>query len=270
MIDIELVQLNATHESDFVYGLKADFWLLLFVKTPALFHLPTGDVATQPNSAILYPPNSFAYYQANGDSYINDYVRFHTDESFVFDENIPTQTPVLLRSPYEMERLFELLSIENYYQFSYAQQSISMLMRMMFLKMKESVADNNMTEPQRALIDLRYEIQLHPYYAWTVGYMASRLHVSAGYLQNIYKKQFGVSCMQDVVEKRIDLAKKQLVLTNFTSQKIANLCGYQNVEHFCRQFKAVTGMSPLTYRKHAQAEKNIQNSSGSNPDEHKD
>ncbi len=259
MIDIELVQLNATHDSDFVYGLKSDFWLLLFVKTTAIFHLSGGDYIGAPNSAILYPPNSFAYYQANGGPYINDYVRFYTDETFVFDENIPTETPVLLRSPYEMERLFELLSMENYYKFSYSQQSISMIMRMMFLKMKESVDDNNMTEPQRALIDLRYEIQLHPYYQWTVGYMANKLHVSAGYLQNIYKKQFGISCMQDVVEKRIDLAKTQLINTNFTSQKIANLCGYQNVEHFCRQFKSVTGMSPLTFRKHAQSQKNKNN-----------
>ena len=255
MIDIELVQLNATHESDFVYGWKSDFWLLLFVKTSALFHLPSGDVVAPPNSAILYPPHSFAYYQANNGPYVNDYVRFHTDESFILDENIPMETPVVLRSPYEMERLFELLSIENYYKFPYSQQSISMIMRMMLLKMKESINDTSMTEPQRALIDLRYEIQLHPYYQWTVGYMASKLHVSAGYLQNIYKKQFGVSCMQDVVEKRIDLAKMQLINTNFTSQKIANLCGYQNVEHFCRQFKIVTGLSPLAYRKPAQAEK---------------
>ncbi len=124
---------------------------------------------------------------------------------------------------------------------------------MIFLKIKESLHDCNMTEQQRALIDLRYEIQLHPYYQWTVSGMASKLHVSAGYLQNIYKKQFGVSCMQDVVDKRIDLAKTHLINTDFTSQKIASICGYQNVEHFCRQFKTVTGMSPLAFRKKAQA-----------------
>ena len=59
--------------------------------------------------------------------------------------------------------------------------------------------------------------------------------------------------MQDVVDKRIDLAKTHLINTDFTSQKIASICGYQNVEHFCRQFKAVTGMSPLAFRKQAAA-----------------
>lgn len=249
MIDIEFMQLNATHPSDFIYGVRSDYWLLLFVKTPALFHVPSGDIITQPNSAVLFPPKAFAFYQAYEGPYINDYVRFHTDESFVFDENIPTQTPILLRAPAEMESLFELLSMESYFKFAYSQQSISMIMRMMFLKIKESVSDINMTEQQRALIDLRYEIQLHPYYQWTVNSMASKLHVSAGYLQNIYKKQFGVSCMQDVVEKRIELAKTHLTNTDFTSQKIASLCGYQNVEHFCRQFKAATGISPLLFRK---------------------
>lgn len=259
MIDIEFMQLNATHSEDFVYGVKADYWLLLFVKTPALFHFPTGDVVIQPNSAVLYPPKTFAAYRAYNGVYINDYIRFHTDESFVLDENIPTQTPILLRSPSEMEKLFELLAVENYFKFTYYQQSISMIMRMMFLKIKESVQDSNMTEQQRALIDLRYEIQLHPYYQWTVGTMAKKLHVSSGYLQNIYKKQFGVSCMQDVVDKRIDFAKNHLANTDCTSQKIAQLCGYQNVEHFCRQFKAVTGMSPLAFRKHAIEEREQHN-----------
>ena len=256
MVDIEFMQLNATHPSDFVYGLRNDFWLLLFVKTPALFHLSTGDMVTPPNCAVLYPPKAFAFYQAHEGEYINDYVRFYTNESFVYDENIPLETPILLRSPSSMAWLFELLSMENYFKFTYSQQSISMIMRMMFLKIKESLSDNTMTEQQRALIDLRYEIQLHPYYPWTVSSMANRLHVSAGYLQNIYKKQFGVSCMQDVVDKRIDLAKTHLINTDFTSLKIAGICGYQNVEHFCRQFKAVTGMSPLAFRKlHLDAKK---------------
>lgn len=252
MIDIEFMQLNATHDSDFIYGLRHNFWLLLFVKTPALFHVPSGDIITTPNCAVLYPPKAFAFYQAYEGEYINDYVRFYTDESFVYDENIPLETPIPLRSPAEMEKLFELLSMEDFFKFTYSQQSISMIMRMMFLKIKESLNESSMTEQQRALIDLRYEIQLHPYYQWTVSGMAQRLHVSAGYLQNIYKKQFGVSCMQDVVDKRIDLAKTHLVNTDFTSQKIAGICGYQNVEHFCRQFKAVTGMSPLAFRKKAQ------------------
>ncbi len=249
MIDISYMQLNATHPDDFVYGVRNDFWLLLYVKTPALFHLPTGDIICHPNSAILYPPNAFAYYQAYNGQYINDYVRFKTDESFVTDDNVPTETIVQLNSPESFQKLFELLSMENYFRFDYSSMSISMLLRMLLWKIKESAQESEITDQQRALIDLRYEIRLKPYFHWTVDMMAEKLHLSTGYLQNIYKKQFGVSCMQDVVNMRIDLAKNYLVTTDFNSQKIAGLCGYQNVEHFCRQFKAVTGTSPLAYRK---------------------
>lgn len=50
MIDIEFMQLNATHPDDFVYGVRNNFWLLLLVKSPALFHVPTGDVVIQPTA----------------------------------------------------------------------------------------------------------------------------------------------------------------------------------------------------------------------------
>lgn len=249
MIDISFMQLNATHPADFVYGVKSDYWLLLFVKTPALFHLPTGDAVCHPYSAILYPPNTFAYYQAHEGPYINDYVRFYADKDFSIDDGVPTETLVQISHPDSMEKLFELLSAEDYFKSDYSQMSISMLIRMMLWKMAESVSESDLTEQQRALIELRYEIKLKPNYHWTVDIMANKLHLSAGYLQNIYKKQFGVSCMQDVVNMRVELAKDYLAATDFNSRKIAGLCGYLNVEHFCRQFKAVTGLSPLAFRK---------------------
>jgi AraC-like DNA-binding protein len=36
-----------------------------------------------------------------------------------------------------------------------------------------------------------------------------------------------------------------------TINEVARRCGYQNVEHFCRQFKQVTGFSPRKFQVHA-------------------
>lgn len=40
----------------------------------------------------------------------------------------------------------------------------------------------------------------------------------------------------------------QLRYTNRTIQEIAELCGYNHVEHFCRQFHRQTGQTPKAYR----------------------
>lgn len=54
--------------------------------------------------------------------------------------------------------------------------------------------------------------------------------------------------MKDVYEKRIEMAKKYLADSNYTITQIADLCGYQNTEHFCRQFKQITGITASEYR----------------------
>lgn len=250
MVDINFVWLNSVHESDFTYYDSIhDWWLLVQTKSSAKIHLESGDVIVPPDTVLLYPPKMRASYEACGGSYANYYVRFYTDEDFIEKLNIPFGRPITLRSPESMDSFFNALVKEFFSHFAYSQQSMGMIIRLMVMKIAESVEDYTMTDQQRALINLRYDIQTRPDYQWTVDEMAKRVHVSAGYLQSIYKKQFGVSCMQDVLNRRVDLAKEYLRSSAFSSQKIAQLCGYQSIEHFCRQFKIIAGMSPLQYRK---------------------
>lgn len=253
MVDINFVWLNSVHEPDFIYFDDShDWWLLVQTKSYAKLHSPEGDTVIPPDTVLLYPPRMAACYEAYDGPYANYYVRFYTDEDFIEKLNLPFGKPVQLRSPDSMDNLFNVLVKEFFSDFANRQQSMGMLMRLMIMKVAESVEDSSMTEQQRALIDLRYDIQTRPDYQWTVVEMAKRVHVSTGYLQSIYKKQFGVSCMQDVLNRRVDLAKEYLSSSAYSSQKIAQLCGYQSIEHFCRQFKIITGMSPLQFRKLSQ------------------
>ena len=66
------------------------------------------------------------------------------------------------------------------------------------------------------------------------------------YLQTIYKKTS--ESLYDVINARIRMAKEFLLQANYTLTEIAELCGYSNVEHFCRQFKEKTGCTPGEFR----------------------
>ena len=55
--------------------------------------------------------------------------------------------------------------------------------------------------------------------------------------------------MEDVILQRLKRAQDQLISTAKSVQEIAEDCGYNNVEHFCRQFRKFLGISPGRYRK---------------------
>ncbi len=48
---------------------------------------------------------------------------------------------------------------------------------------------------------------------------------------------------------RIDLAKDQLLYSGKSITQVAEFCGYNNIEHFSRQFRRVAGKSPMAFRK---------------------
>ncbi|MBR1723503.1 MAG: helix-turn-helix transcriptional regulator, partial [Ruminococcus sp.] len=75
------------------------------------------------------------------------------------------------------------------------------------------------------------------------------VHISAPYLQELYKKAFGISCMNDVIECRIAYAKSLLVISDMRIEEIATRCGYKSLIHFSRQFRKITGSSPTEWRR---------------------
>ena len=69
------------------------------------------------------------------------------------------------------------------------------------------------------------------------------------YCDTVFKKDTGRSIIDYLISRRIDEAKKQLVSTELSLSKIAELCGFTDYNYFCRVFKKRVGTSPSAYRK---------------------
>ncbi len=128
-------------------------------------------------------------------------------------------------------------------------QIISQLLRILFTKLQSDVLHHAASPHDHDLLTLRRQILNAPQLPWSVSEMAAQLHVSPGHLHLLYKQKFGISCMDDVIDSRIRKAKDLLVFSDHSIAEIAYQAGYQNVEHFCRQFRRLTGQTPGSFRK---------------------
>ena len=95
---------------------------------------------------------------------------------------------------------------------------------------------------------LRREIHKARELDWNLTEIAKRLNISKSYVQKLYKKHFGISYIDDLLDARINMAKHLLTDTDLRINEVAASCGYQNATHFMRQFKAKTGMPPSEFR----------------------
>ncbi|MFC4099162.1 AraC family transcriptional regulator [Paenibacillus xanthanilyticus] len=77
--------------------------------------------------------------------------------------------------------------------------------------------------------------------------------VSPGHFSRVFKQLTGMNVTDYVNAKRLVRAKELLLATDDNIETIALRCGFQGMRHFYHQFRKLTGVTPLTYRRQMKA-----------------
>ncbi len=85
-------------------------------------------------------------------------------------------------------------------------------------------------------------------YTISVKTLAEECGYSEFYIMKLFKQFTGISCIEYVNGYRIMQACKLLAETNTDANDIARQIGYTNISYFNRQFKRLTGCTPLVMR----------------------
>lgn len=79
--------------------------------------------------------------------------------------------------------------------------------------------------------------------------LSSEFYISKYYLTREYKKIYGRTIFQHIINVRINYGKSLLRFTDRSIEDIAHLCGFNDQSYFSRQFKKAEGLTCLSYRK---------------------
>lgn len=77
--------------------------------------------------------------------------------------------------------------------------------------------------------------------------LAKECLISEEYFRKLFKKKYGISPKQYIVNIRISKAKQMLTEGIYKINAISEKCGFSNPYHFCRFFKQKVGMTPSEY-----------------------
>lgn len=251
MFEIRRMGCGCTHDSSFVLDVPQgyDAYLMLFVRTKAFFCIGDSAVTTEPDTFILYDRFTPLHYGADGGDYINDWILFDSSDPLTADAAVLFDTPVYIGDRINLSAYFQLIA-DCYFRGSSAQTTF-LLLRAMLTEVYQRPVAVDMTElpHYRELLDLRRMIYAEPGREWSMQSISQMLNISVQYLLALYKKAFGITCMNDVIRSRTEQAQQYLCDTGMSIEEIAYACGYSSAGHFSRQFKQQTGLSPLQWRK---------------------
>ncbi|HTF11760.1 MAG TPA: AraC family transcriptional regulator [Asanoa sp.] len=88
----------------------------------------------------------------------------------------------------------------------------------------------------------------------SVGRAADLVAMTPDAFSRFFRRQIGRTFTDYVNDVRLAEASRQLVESDAAVSAIAVACGYPNLSHFNRRFRAQTGMSPREFRRHFRRE----------------
>ena len=248
---------NHKHDADFIierpYGFGDN--LLLLLKTDSIFTLGGEDRLVPKNTMFIYPKDMPQYYRAVPmGAFENDWIHFlfeNDEEEKFLERHIPYAEPIALENTEYYSYLIKMIAIENSEKNLYSYNTVNCYFNIMWNKLGEylnSKSSFENTSQYEMMLTIRNKIYSFPDVPRSIDWVAHETSMSRSSFQHLYKKCFGVSFVQDMIESRISFAKMLLTTTDLSISDISKKCGFKNYEHFARIFKRECGQSALIYR----------------------
>lgn len=256
---IGVVGYNYEHREKFVMDRPdgTGCYLLLFIKEPSVFVINGTEQKVAKNSFVLFSPETPYRYYADGDVYTDDWLYFNLDEEErerLNSLHIPCDTVLPLVNMEELSQLMRTIAYEFYSNDRYNEEILRHYVDILLLKLSRDIAMLSLARTKsgsdryNAMFYLRNKIYAAPDEISDINGLAEMAGMSRSGFQHLYKKLFGVSVISDVIESRLNRAKRLLRSTDLSIKDISEKCGYSNEYSFMRQFKAKLFMTPTEYR----------------------
>lgn len=254
---INNVGFNHCHDADFFIDRPngSGDYLMLLLKTASIFTFDGKDLFVPEDTFFLYKKGTPQFYRCvEKSTFSNDWIhfKFEDDEEKEFlSYNIPYDVPIKMRNLNFLSFCVKSIAYENYSFNKNKKLNISIYMSLIFSKVEEQMcsSEEHINDNKFEMLStIRNKIYSKPYEQRTISSTAHEVRMSCSAFQHLYKQQFNVSFVQDLIESRIEYAKVLLTTTNLTVTDISKQCGYRSYSHFERQFRRKMNVSPNQYK----------------------
>lgn len=234
---------------------SGDYVIVHFLEPVYLDRAKT--VWAPPNSCIFLRPNSSTYIEPDGAAIYNNFVHLppdlvegtphyplRHDELFLLMES-GFLTPLLRRIQQDIRR--EWLEGGHYWE-----EAIRLRISELFLELARNASSSGAEAPSgrsEVIRQVRLKVHSEPHRSWTVEQMARMAELSPSYFSALYRELFGRAPVDDLIRRRIEVAKFYLTDPEMQVSEVAESAGFTNPYYFSRCFRRHVGCPPSEYQR---------------------
>jgi len=254
-VQINQTQINHNCGKHFRFCFEhgSEDYLFVLFKCDCTVYTKNGYLKARSGDFAVFDRNLKQEYFCEDVDFIHDYIRFipTTDLEKSILSRIKLHHLFTSFDTTEINSILQLGVMEFYSNNKYKNEMMDHLVQALLIKISEcsmNLFSQENSEMYVKFLNFRIDLHSNPQKYSSITSAANTLLISKPYFQSLYKSYFGITFMQDVISARIQKAKQLLRFTQKPIYDIAFSCGYSNTEHFTRQFKKETSLSPTAYR----------------------
>ena len=216
---------------DLTYCIEGE---MIYVYEGVEYTLESGD-------AILFPKGSIRIRRAGSTK------TFYSSFNVSFTEGFVPEVGGVLRKSLRSDTLGILESVKRAYSSlgSKKNEKCAALFFYLYYQLVETARENEHPHIKH----IKKYIAKHLTEKITLSEIAEEVHLVPHYCCALFSKHEGMSIVDFILSRRIELAKSLIITDTLTLSEIAEHVGFSDYNYFSRIFKKVTGVTATQYKK---------------------
>ena len=259
MADLEVISCGAAykHKKGFKFTQSAwpECWLYTFFETDYVSITRDGMQKGHKYSFVLHEPFSKVWHSNTADAasgFTDDWMYFKGDfaDELIRKLNIPVNVIIQTRLGNLSSEIIRTIQHELAIDSEFREEKQKALFTLLFVELARAAMEDTQTEHKKnvSLYEVRDTMLNNYQHPWTIKELAALSGYSPSHFASLYKSNFQVSPMDDLIAYRLAQARFMLESNSFSINDIAQKCGFNSLYYFSRLFKMKNGMSPLQYK----------------------
>lgn len=243
-----------THKpGEFCPRRKFDSYFVSCFLTDYLYEYEGRLVRGRAGDFLIMPPNSIVYHGPTPemtDGFINDWMHISGDDfgELIKKYDLPTEKPFHIDGSFYLSAAIGKIHREMSCAEPGYEDKCNCIMTDAIIDIYRSYNKLNSVSQQSRLDYVRGEIMKDYKRNWTLSELAAISGYSVSRLSALYKGTFGVSPINDLINRRIEQAKLLILYGNMTVSEITEAVGFSSIFYFSKMFKRKEGISPAKFK----------------------
>ena len=254
MLSAGVCGIGTEHSAGFIYKTESSHKnVLIFFRTPYFLVLDNKRYDGQAGDVVLHRKGDRVIHGAISDSeiFMDDWIYFDDPDDVLTELNIPINTTIKMGSDTALTHLIERVMRESIRKDIFSKRLISDTIYRILVTVKRAEIESKSEDGTQLSLFKKARLKILNSYKdeWTLEKMTDLIGYSQSRFCYLYSEYFGISPMNDLINKRIEIAKQLLELGVYKVSEIASLCGFSSIHYFSNCFKKATGKSPKNFYK---------------------